>query len=240
MKTSSIHAIWTVLTLLLIGVAGVEADETGEAGEAEASRIFRIHPSIGIARVGDSPSAYYLAPDSWHRDFVPEDGYRDAEGKIKRMGVRFRIYELNADGDVLGEVTAGEGVEIRWRVHLVNKKAAKDHPSGSGTPLNSGNPDAMTIDPGEQGIVGVAGEEHQVEVKGGIGPSDEIEVKLGDLKTDEQGRLIVLGGHGVAGSWMASPLPPAAVQNPEWFDDTSDGPVQATIVITDGQTVQEF
>ncbi len=223
-----------LLALTLIGVGSSEADEEGEA---DASRRFQIHPSIGIARVGDSTSDYYLAPDSWHRDFIPEDGYRDAEGKIKRMGVRFRIYELDADGEVLGEVTATANVEIQWRVHLVNKKAAKDHPFGSGTPLNPEDPATMTIDPGVQEI---AGDQREVEVSGFIGPSAEIEVKLGDLKTDDDGRLVVLGGHGAAGSWKASPLPPGTVHNPDWFDDTSDGPVRATILITEGDSIQSF
>ena len=93
MSPSSNRGGWSLLALGLIGAVSVEA---------QAQRTFEIHPSIGIARVGDSRSEAYLAPDSWHRDFVPPGGYRDAKGKIKRMGVRFRVYELDANGEVLG------------------------------------------------------------------------------------------------------------------------------------------
>ena len=94
----------------------------------------------------------------------------------------------------------------------------------------------MTIDPGEQEIR--RGERR--EVRGVIGPSGEVEVKLGDLKVTRKGRLMVLGGHGVAGSWKVSPQPPEAVHNPDWFDDTSDGPVNATIRFTEGDVVTEY
>ena len=55
-----------------------------------------------------------------------------------------------------------------------------------------------------------------------------IGVKLGDLLTDADGRLIVLGGHGTSQS-----VPSATVEdfadNDGWCDDTSDGPVRATV-----------
>ncbi|MHC4822380.1 MAG: LodA/GoxA family CTQ-dependent oxidase [Planctomycetota bacterium] len=180
MTPSSNRLAWSVLALGLIGAV---------SAEAQAIRTFEIHPSIGIARVGDSTRESYLAPDWWHRDVVPAGGYRDAKGKIKRMGVRFRVYELDANGVVLGEVTADDA-ELVWRVHLVNKKAAKDEPFGSGTPLNLEDPATMTIDPGEQEV----GLGERREVRGAIGPAGEVEVKLGDLGVTREGRLVVLGG----------------------------------------------
>ncbi len=243
MKNSNIRTVWAALTLALISAGSIEA---------QAERRFEIHPSIGIARVGDSTSEYYLAPDSSQRDFVPDGayriasdsgpgdfvpqgGYRDAEGKIRRMGVRFRIYERDANGEILREITSDEA-EIVWRVHLVNKKAAMMDPD-SDTLLNPEHPDTMTINPGEREIG--PGIQHEVMI-GDIGPSAERQVTLGELITDENGRLIVLGGHGMAGSWKASPQPPDTLHNPDWFDDTSDGPVQATIHIAEGNTVRTF
>lgn len=234
MRTSSNRMAWTLLALTLIGAGSVAA---------ATHRIFEIHPSIGIARVGDSTTEHYLAPDAWERDFVPPGGYRDAspEKRIKRMGVRFRIYELDAAGNVIGEITSTTepDAEIIWRVHLVNKKAAKDEPSGSGTPLNQEDPATMTIDPG---VLTIGPNEAHV-VNGFIGPPpNPIPVKLGDLSTTPEGWLIVLGGHGVAASWNSSPLSANNVlHNPGWFDDTSDGPVRATIRFTAlGGTVEEF
>jgi L-Lysine epsilon oxidase N-terminal len=53
--------------------------------------------------------------------------YKDDQGRIKRQGARFRIYEYtHDDGDVLTEVreiTAADA-HIEWEVHLVNRKAA--------------------------------------------------------------------------------------------------------------------
>jgi hypothetical protein len=65
------------------------------------------------------------------------------------------------------------------------------------------------------------------------------EVYLGELHTDEDGRLVVLGGHGV--SEPVGPLGPAKgserhnywitnyANNDHWHDDTSDGPVSAKV-----------
>lgn len=64
---------------------------------------------------------------------------------------------------------------------------------------------------------------------------------LGELRTDHAGRLVVTGGRGRAVSWRSSADAPAAdllgpVNNDYWFDDTSDGPVDATVVFDDGST----
>ena len=88
---------------------------------------YEIYPSIGMARVGNSDEEYYIASESLQMDFVPPGGYRDAEGKIKRMGCRFRIYEFDDDGAIVREITSDDAV-IEWEVQLVNKKAAKDYP----------------------------------------------------------------------------------------------------------------
>ncbi len=68
---------------------------------------------------------------------------------------------------------------------------------------------------------------------------------LGELQTDGQGRLLVIGGYGRAcGRIQAStgqPFPlDSDIDNDGWFDDASDGPVFATLVFDDGstQTVQ--
>lgn len=71
-------------------------------------------------------------------------------------------------------------------------------------------------------------------------PSGAIDT-LGELRTDDKGRLLVLGGFGRAAAWrlggQAAPLDDD-VNNNQWFDDTSDGPVSATIVFDDGSKVQ--
>jgi hypothetical protein len=58
---------------------------------------------------------------------------------------------------------------------------------------------------------------------------------LGELQTDEHGRLLVLGGYGRAAGWQVNGSVPLNqdVNNDQWFDDTSDGPVSATVVFDD-------
>lgn len=76
-------------------------------------------------------------------------------------------------------------------------------------------------------------------------PSGVVVSQLGALETDAQGRLIVIGGEGTASAWFqdengdsrshGGPFPLSDdVDNDGWFDDTSDGPVNATLVFSDG------
>ncbi|WP_431857795.1 LodA/GoxA family CTQ-dependent oxidase [Azospirillum sp.] len=62
---------------------------------------------------------------------------------------------------------------------------------------------------------------------------------LGHIETDEQGRLIVLGGYGRACSVNGYQVLGSDVDNDGWFDDTSDGPVTATLVLRGADGVLE-
>src|SRR5712671_1603962 len=112
---------------------------------------YRIHPGIGIARLGDSPDAFCISPetpaalpiacDQQGNPLLSPDGkselrvtkFKDAEGRIKRQAARFHIYvcdEQNPEGRPLkiGDTIEGGGnrgvlVDIQWRVYLANKKA---------------------------------------------------------------------------------------------------------------------
>jgi L-Lysine epsilon oxidase N-terminal len=57
-----------------------------------------IYPAIGIARVGNSETAYFLAPEVADPLPEPVGFYRDPTGALKRQAVRFRIYGLNEAG----------------------------------------------------------------------------------------------------------------------------------------------
>ena len=61
---------------------------------------------------------------------------------------------------------------------------------------------------------------------------------LGEIHTNAEGQLIVVGGYGHSGTDLT--YPPAEdvnyVNNDNWWDDTSDGPVSATVVLSDGGT----
>ncbi|KIG12147.1 Lysine-epsilon oxidase [Enhygromyxa salina] len=83
-----------------------------------------------------------------------------------------------------------------------------------------------------------------------FGPSDDYDGKLyppgvaaiqslGELQTDEHGRLVVVAAWGHANSFNKHPAQHGfvgAVNNDWWFDDTGDGPVDAVLVFKDGST----
>ena len=70
--------------------------------------------------------------------------------------------------------------------------------------------------------------------------SAQVEVPLGELRTDERGRLLVLGGLGNSGSLIPNNElgflneDSYYANNDYWYDDTSDGPVSAKVVLKDG------
>lgn len=201
-----------------------------------------IHPAIGIARVGNSPGGWFYGPEV--PDPLPEESYRDEGGALKRQAARFRIYGLTADGRVVEELTA-ENAEITWQVHLANKKAAwhefhlaqdipeaaSAHQSGLRNQVECDR-SRLIIDAGSKEIpASRCGSGRPVRCAGSF--MNE-EVYLGELRTDAEGRLVVLGGHGKAGSPVDAPLTTFA-NNEGWYDDTSDGPVTATVTLGERQ-----
>jgi len=102
----------------------------------------RIHPAIGIARVGDHPTEFFIGPETPGL-YTPPPTYKSGTPPaIKRQGARFRIFAYGAAGKVLGELTAADAT-ITWKVHLVNAKAewdTFDGRSGETLPLNQRRP----------------------------------------------------------------------------------------------------
>src|SRR3954469_19500007 len=82
----------------------------------------RIHPGIGVARIGNSPE-YFAGPETPYPPPPEAGGYRDAQGRLKRQAARFRVYGYDASGAVVAELTSANA-EIAWTVHVANKKAA--------------------------------------------------------------------------------------------------------------------
>ena len=77
--------------------------------------IYRIHPGIGIARLGNSPDEFYISPerpaalpidcDERGNPLLSPDGttelavktFKDAAGRIKRQAARFQIWVYDDD-----------------------------------------------------------------------------------------------------------------------------------------------
>src|SRR5262249_31381351 len=62
---------------------------------------------------------------------------------------------------------------------------------------------------------------------------------LGGLKRDGQGRVEVAGGFGISGTTGTLPNSGSLdfVNNNDWFDDVSDGPVTARVSLNSGQVI---
>jgi hypothetical protein len=196
-----------------------------------------IHPGIGVARIGNSTDEYFIGPEAPGEIPVPAgECFKDMSGRIKRQAARFRIYGLDADGQVVKELTADDA-EITWTVHLANKKSdwyifltALDipgaKPAARRNPTYQGHRRNLIIDPGERQVKG-RGAEALFDTGHILG----VQVPLGEIRTDAYGRLLVFGGLGQSGSITDQPINDIA--NPGWYDDTSDGPVSAQVRIGD-------
>ena len=207
-----------------------------------------IHPGIGIARVGDAETEFYMGPEVTSLAQHDASDYRDGSGALKREAARFRIYGFNAAGEVVRELTVNNA-KIEWTAHIANRKAdwfrfitAMDIPETEDLTLIRRNADLqgadreqLVIDPGNRSISGAskAGDNAYMF---DTGMFKSTSVYLGELQTDEAGRLLVLGGRGKSAS--PSGQPPFDPQEPDtfnnandWFDDIADGPVDATVSI---------
>jgi hypothetical protein len=209
--------------------------------------VYRIHPSIGIARVGNqegtAPEDYFIGPESPGHHPTPPGGYK-RDGKIKRQGARFRVYEYETD-EATGQLRPvreinSDHATIKWTVLLANTKASAQvfPPQDPPFPRNSdiGDEDER------QRLLSLRREESITSDERGPRPlddffldadntgGDEFRVHLGDLLTDEKGRLVVLGGYGKSFSPTGAGLF-GTFNNDEWCDDTSDGIVTAEITL---------
>ncbi len=220
------------------GAAPAEADP-------ELARIVRVavHPSVGIARVGNSPDSFFFGPELPGALPVAPDGFKDGNGAIARQAARFRVYGYDEAGAVVRELTAADGAAIAWTVSVANKKAAwydfntaMDIPLA--TPVGRRNHavtgtdrDRLVVASGERTISGAGAAPVPLDAGRFL---DEV-VPLGELVTDEAGRLVYLPADGRGYSPGQAPLTTFS-DNDGWADDTCDGPVLATVTI-DGRTL---
>jgi hypothetical protein len=92
---------------------------------------YKIHPAIGVARVGNS-SDYYLAPTTAGglptepSSGQPVQNFRDSTHALRKQAARFQVYvydDTTPNGRLL-ELGRDGVVDIEWTVHLANKKSA--------------------------------------------------------------------------------------------------------------------
>ncbi|MEM7427836.1 MAG: CTQ-dependent glycine oxidase GoxA [Pseudomonadota bacterium] len=226
--------------------------EKAPAG-AEIAHV-RIYPAIGISRVGGSKKWFY-APEVPGLPARPDGGFKDGDEHIKKQVQRYRVYAFDAENRVIGEVTDGDA-RIEWHVQLANTKGAW---YGFNNPLDNGEEapglpgqmrnqyfvtdkdreDNLVIDGKKLSITG-----RKTNWEGGEKDYDFIgsffgkhPVHLGQLRTDEAGRLLVVPPDGKSDSPVGAGITSFA-DNDGWHDDWCDGPVTARVSLPDGTTLE--
>jgi hypothetical protein len=245
---------------------------------------YRIHPGIGIARLGDSPEEFCISPetpgalpiacDQQGNPLLSPDGksevritkFKDAQGRIKRQAARFHIYvydEKSPGGRPLkiGDPIEGGGnhgvlVDIQWRVYLANKKSSwyqfdalkgergydASHPRRNPDITDSEARQRLIIDPGPQIVncthtrrASFSRSSNALYAPVFPPPLQPHSIDtLGNILTADTGHLLVLGGHGNSGTFLdgfGQPRIEEYANNDGWFDDVSDGPVMARLVM---------
>jgi hypothetical protein len=209
----------------------------------------KIHPSIGVARIGNHPSEFFIGPEVTNGFVSPESigGFKAADPtdntlKIKRQGARFRVFAYFEDG-AAKELTSDEA-EITWKVGIANTKSRGlgfsgvfEPPDGPRNAFVEAEADRknLGLEPGEITISGEESEESFEKVTFSVRETDGSvlssgDIELGKCKTDEKGRLIVLGGRGNSGAVKAGQLG-RYDDNDYWYDDIADGYVRAHVKV---------
>lgn len=189
---------------------------------------FKIFPSIGIARLGDSPDEFFIGPEIPGDYTPPSGGYKDSSCHVKRQAARFRIFGYEA-GVLKQEITMADA-EIKWTVEVANTKADWKQFRGIKRPNeprrnpNVSDRASLRITPGSRTLNG-PNEKSEFNTGTFRGRA----VPLGEIQTEATGRLLVLGGFGNSGSPHNTPLSNDFANNNDWYDDVSDGPVTASV-----------
>ena len=207
----------------------------------------KIFPSIGIARLGNSPPDWPVSREDKGEWFVgpeipgdhtpPSGGYKDSKFRIKRQAARFRLFGY--EGEVLKQEITLADADIKWTVELANTKADWLQFGGVERPnrpprnpsITGDNRESLRITPGPRTLDSTEpiNELLQHPTKAfNTGAFHGIPVPLGEMQTDTDGHLLMLGGFGSSASPHNTPITHFANNN-DWYDDVSDGPVNASV-----------
>lgn len=216
----------------------------------------KIFPSIGIMRVGNSPDQFFIGPEVPGHFEVPEGGFKDAQCRIKRQAARFRLYGYDDAGSKPVEITAQDAV-ITWKVTLANKKASgkcifpqwdekvwrNEWYTGDRGDLNI-RPSPRSLTGANQGPLKFDDGKFLKKENGSYVQTET--VVLGEMRTDELGRLLVLGGLGKSGGVELPadvpgyPIFTRTFNTPGWYDDIADGPVTAEVTLKNGKVITDI
>ena len=213
---------------------------------------YKIYPAIGIARLGQDEDFIVgservgFAPTELSTPNNPVTRYKNqAKTQIRKQAARFHLFQ-SEDGSTWKPAELPAGASVRWEVRLVNMKTAVTRPDEP--PIKPTRPEvldanqSMIIDGGMQSISGSNATSAPFvgtfATQASDGTPFSTSVTLGELRTDADGRLLVLGGSGISGAPPNTPLGGSYYKNPGWYDDVADGPVSASIQLSAGGPAQ--
>lgn len=222
---------------------------------------YKIHPAIGIARLGDAAD-FFVGPEIPGQPALadigkPAPSYKSG-GRIKPQAARFRVFEYVDKG---GEYVVNREINLDekdvdllvWNVHLANRKASFfefDGLAGFDRPTaprrngatTAAKQEKLEIDPGERLIGGklkgpeaIVKKNPRKELWPDPAPVPAIP-NLGKLATDKKGNLLVLGADGVTSSRPGAAAISNYANNDGWFDDVADGPVKVHLKFKGSKT----
>jgi hypothetical protein len=211
------------------------ACSSGKKSLIERATRFEIHPTIGIARVGNSADSFYFGPEIPGALPKAPDGFKDPSGAMAKQAARFRVYAYGPRDEVLGEVPAD--VRVDWSVSVANKKASwydydtamdlsiatsvgRRNPTVTGA-ARSALAASVTRSIGGRGAA-------PVELRGPVVFGNDVD--FGELLTDESGRLVFLPGDGRAYMKAGAKIVSFS-DNDGWTDNICDGPVTAVVQV---------
>ena len=210
---------------------------------------YRVHPAVGIARMGNSDTTYFLTseipwvPLSPDQEVIPGKAnkrqgggkIRDTDGKMCKQGARFRVFcyefaDVGAKSNEQPPIKVWECVpndyEIEWTVKVANLKASLDQTLPIG-PREKNEPNAVTLKTKTAADIDA--------LKPFTGkPAGRL--NLGSCFLGSNGRLVVLGSDGAhqrlpnaRGANEVAPETPRSLFWAGWEDDEADGPVTAKV-----------
>jgi hypothetical protein len=147
-------------------------------------------------------------------------------GSAPMTGVNEEEKTCENSHEILNETARREKLVLDAGPHVVSMGGQ------TSVDFNSTTPNSIVSGTGSAGVA----YPKQFPVYPSDAPENEQIASLGQMETDELGRLIVIGAYGKASGFSGAGVydPNAdlenAVNNDCWYDDTADGPVTATLV----------
>lgn len=214
----------------------------------------RIHPAIGVARVGNAgfvnntpvtpapQENFFVGPERPFETSPPMGGYK-RNGRIRRQAARFRLFAYDSNDKLIGEITS-DVADIAWTAELANKKASFRRFTGLSTTTQLRNSSVsgsdrskLEITPGPRTLTGP---NQSAAFDGGSftdweagQPRPVNNIYLGEMQSEDSGSLLILGGEGTAKTPWNRTIQ-SFVNNDGWFDTIADGPVTAKVQFKTG------